>query len=89
MDYKELIEISQKAANEWRNDHTFYQAGVLIDSLCSAVEDLLAERDAAVADIPRDCKTCKHQDECAKGYEILHDCWFVASKWQWRGIQKE
>lgn len=45
MNYKELIELSQKAADEWRNDHAFYQAGTLIDSLCSAIENLLAEQD--------------------------------------------
>lgn len=51
MDYKELIELSQKAATEWRNDHAFYQAGVLIDSLCTAIETLTTERDAAIADL--------------------------------------
>lgn len=58
MDYKELIEISQKAASEWRNDHTFYQAGMLIDSLCRSIEALLAERDAAVEKIRGECDEC-------------------------------
>lgn len=72
MDYKELIALSQKAANEWRNDHTFYQAGTLIDSLCSAIETLLAEQDATnVAPVVHGrwimdgkehcyCSECKH-----------------------------
>ena len=60
MDYKELIELSQKAANEWRGDHTFYQAGVLIDSLCTAIETLLAELDAAVDMLHGECHACKH-----------------------------
>ena len=86
MDYKELIELSQKAANEWRGDHTFYQAGVLIDSLCTAIETLLAERDAAVedlksfADMGDACHLCKHLP-CVQEHGRCIG-------WEWRGPQK-
>lgn len=34
----ELIRLSKKAANEWRNTDAYYQAAVLIDSLCDRLE---------------------------------------------------
>ena len=34
----ELIRLSKKAANEWRNTDAYYQAAVLIDSLCKRLE---------------------------------------------------
>ena len=99
MDYKELIELSQKAANEWRGDHTFYQAGVLIDSLCTAIEPLLAELDAAVDMLHGECHACKHntvwhnvgkcttcKHETAGAILPKDQC---DDNWQWRGLQKE
>lgn len=47
MDYKELIELSKKAAMEWHGTHEYYQAATLITALCEATETLLAEREAA------------------------------------------
>lgn len=34
----DLIRLSRKAANEWRNSDAYYQASVLIDSLCDRIE---------------------------------------------------
>lgn len=45
MDYKELIELSKKAAAEWQGTHEYYQAATLIMALCEATETLLTERD--------------------------------------------
>lgn len=36
----ELIRLSKKAANEWRNTDAYYQAAVLIDSLCERLEKI-------------------------------------------------
>ena len=36
----ELIRLCKKAANEWRNTDTYYQAAVLIDSLCERLEKI-------------------------------------------------
>lgn len=36
----ELIRLSKKAANEWRNTDAYYQAAVLIDSLCKRLEKI-------------------------------------------------
>lgn len=89
MDYKELIRLSKKAADGWRNDHTFYQAGILIDSLREATETLLEERDAAIADLTAlgqdsgdSCHLCKHLP-CVDKNGNGHCLGFV-----WRGPQK-
>ena len=34
----DLIRLSRKAANAWRNDDEYYQVAVLIDSLCDMLE---------------------------------------------------
>lgn len=34
----ELIRLCRKAANDWRNNDAYYQAAVLIDSLCDRLE---------------------------------------------------
>lgn len=99
MDYKELIRISKKAEDEWRNDHTFYQAGTPIDSLCDAIETLLAERDAAVKDLHGDCRCCANNTgwhNIGKCITCLHETAPITlpefnriDNWQWRGPQKE
>jgi hypothetical protein len=40
MSMDELIRLSKKAANEWRNTDAYYQAAVLIDSLCARLEKI-------------------------------------------------
>ena len=56
-----------------------------------AVQQLEAERDAAVNDVSLfpECCTCKH-DPRKKGY-IPNDCDDCINhcNWQWRGVQKE
>lgn len=39
----ELIRLCRKAANEWRNNDAYYQAAVLIDSLCDRLEKSAAK----------------------------------------------
>ena len=39
----ELIRLCRKAANEWRNNDAYYQAAVLIDSLCDRLEKSTAK----------------------------------------------
>lgn len=104
MDYKELIELSQKAATEWRNNHAFYQAGVLIDSLCTAIETIMAERDAAIAELDRIAEFTENEflgylnntihHECGyEYYSYLFDLLCQVTHWEyddkWRGPQTE
>ena len=39
----DLIRLCRKAANEWRNTDAYYQASVLIDSLCDRLEETTAK----------------------------------------------
>lgn len=82
MDYKELIE--QLRAHE-RN--CGYGGHCILCKCLSAIETLLAERDAAVEDLtkiceenPDVCEYCKHMP-CAEKYERCIG-------WEWRGPQK-
>lgn len=91
-DYKELLRLSKKAADAWRNDGAYYQAAVLIDSLYETVETLLAERDAAVDDLKQwaCCDVCKNKNLDISDYPCC-DCFggnaeSTYDKWQWRGI---
>lgn len=87
-DYKELLRISKKSADAWRNDSAYYQAAVLIDSLCDTVKTILSERDAAVSDINKllkateneTCEFCKWHGDCP---EEFYSC---ANNAEWRGI---
>ena len=57
------------------------------------VEQLIAERNAAIADIPRTCATCKHY-----AHKKTHECHSKTpcanisgrnTAWEWRGVKEE
>ena len=56
------------------------------------IQHLEAERDAAVALIPRECKHCKYDEaygcelDCLAAPEGCHN---GNTRWEWRGVQKE
>lgn len=96
MDYNKLIE--QLRSTESRSKRK------MLDDAAAAIETLLMERDAAIADIKhRDgCEVCKHvksNDPFCMVYDC--DCEFCTSelcvcrhcrdedKWEWRGPQRE
>ena len=90
--YKELSRLSKKVADGLKNDGTYYQAGIAIDSLCAAIETLLAERDEAVAYLHGDCVKCVYADtdenenpcaECLVNHPENGD---YRDYWKWRGI---
>lgn len=64
---------------------------LLCDSL-RIIQQLEAERDAAVKDIRTSCKLCKHFQpktctcKSKKPCACIHG---VNTEWQWRGVQKE
>lgn len=80
MDYKELI-------NKLRYSRVCSDD---IAEAATAIETLLAERDAAMKFIPKVCSACKHWDagECnapIAGGECVFN---LRQAWQWRGPQK-
>lgn len=88
MDYKELIE-------QLRNDSN---CGILnyIEDAATAIETLLAERDAAIKDMKRvaersmqkHCYLCKHAAECAPNVRDKRRCYY-GDGFEWRGPKKE
>lgn len=69
----ELIRLCRKAANEWRNNDAYYQAAVLIDSLCDRLEKYESRKSQDSAEAVREksewilnrngsatCKKCLH-----------------------------
>lgn len=81
-DYKELIEL---LFNRNRDN-----ANIMI-AAADAIERLVKERDAAIAEICQGCDNCKHRDatigepciSCST-YRVGSD--FIKSKWEWRGV---
>lgn len=62
-----------------------------MDALVGEIQELAAERDAAVKDIPRNCPSCKYSylnnqdmEGICKYTEVCDIHW---SKWEWRGVQ--
>lgn len=81
MDYKELIR-RLRASNR--------DAIVSSDEAATAIETLLAERDAAVEQIRGECYHCANVRKCYSGGEMMRDCARNNRRnWQWRGPQKD
>lgn len=88
MDYKELLnrlhEHSQSLAAY--NDQSL---SYTLEDAVSAIETILAERDAAFEDLKGRCDICKHRRVCI--FDEQHRIGCANSKraqWQWRGPQK-
>lgn len=86
MDYKELIERLKK-----QGSITTCKTRTICND-CSdaatAIETLLAEREAAVEYIPKNCNTCRYWYDggCVAPLELFGGCDFgVRQAWQWRG----
>lgn len=84
MDYKELI------------DHLKGSKLPSSKEAARAIEFLLTERDAAIADIERRCETCKHFLISFNGCTPDYDCDNPECRdsgenigWEWRGPKKE
>ena len=97
---KRLKDIVAKAVDRklhaWRKGIEYdYLEDVAVDALAH-IQQLEAERDAAVALIPRACAYCKwygtkhggfHQD--CKNPNGCRNVSGINTGWQWRGVQKE
>ena len=83
----ELIRLSKKAANEWRNTDAYYQAAVLIDSLCERLEKIENRNPQTNADRIRAMSDDKLAEflfgfECAKEkFGTQWDCQGEALEW--------
>lgn len=87
MGYKELIK--NLRVEGWFQEEKFGR-NTLSDELskaATAIETLLAERDAAEKYIPRICQTCKwwDVDEGCIAPAHMGECLDLRELWQWRG----
>jgi len=78
------------------NDASFYKSIAAlndrtIDEQNGLIQQLQAERDAAVNELVGTCQVCRWEEtaKCASCH-FCEDAWNVhESNWQWRGVQKE
>lgn len=90
MDYKAMISARRREAINLRENRGQYTLATEFEEDANAIETLLAERDAAIADIERDCKTCIHYKSNTRGHipcDVMDICIF-SDHWQWCGPQK-
>lgn len=91
-DYKELIETLNALLS--LNDENLSERVIANNDVqnallqaADAIEQLVRERDAAVADlnVARSCLTCK-----SDGLDFCEGCdsWASKRKWEWRGAQE-
>lgn len=85
-DYKELIELLAHPADGRDN------ADIMI-SAADAIEQLVKERDAVVADIQPDCGYCKWLRDFGDGAWCFcpspcRDISGVKTMWEWRGVRE-
>ena len=89
------------ASNEKRTQtETILHQSDVIELLVGALRDALAERDAAIKDIPRACGYCKYWDyppvigNSEDGTIVIycekecHNISGVNTGWEWRGVRK-
>lgn len=96
MDYKEQIKYYRDTAKRWEQGEQLLLNGELrmqdtLREFADIIETLLAERDAAVDSIPKNCNTCCHWYDggCVAPLELFGGCDFgIRQAWQWCGPQK-
>lgn len=88
MDYKELIK-RLRVYDYWTGESDINSHPLICDEAATAIETLLAERDALMKDVVR-CDTCLHVKECYFNELRRTDCANSnRGHWKWRGPQKE
>lgn len=91
MDYKEFIKTLRDEALFQRSRFGRDLIATELESAATAIETLLAERDAAVEELSRrpHHSTCKYGENCDYISAItgFPDC-YSCDKWEWRGPQK-
>lgn len=92
MNYKAMISARRREAINLRENRGQYTLATEFEEDADAIETLLAERDAAVDSIPKNCNTCCHWYDggCVAPLELFGGCDFgIRQAWQWRGPQKQ
>lgn len=96
MDYKEQIEELRFLSGHVPEQMCDADGEDPLKRAADALETLLAERDAAIADIERRCETCKHFliffNGCTPDYDCDNsECSNSGGNigWEWRGTQDE
>ncbi len=92
-----LALIQQLQAENAEKAETIERLNTGVHKLIVKIQQLEAERDAAVACIPRVCKYCKHdgplnawgESECEFDSLFPNGCLNGNTRWEWRGVQKE
>ena len=78
--------------NTWHESNEKYLAWFMKD-LSRQIEQLEAERDAAVADLMviQECSTCKYDpdDPMEDRPNVCYECCTTKCNYEWRGVQKE
>lgn len=90
MDYKELVDELRFLSLHVPEGMCDYDGKDPLEKAADAIETILAERDAAVEDIHRDCITCAHSESNNKDHitcKFMEACRF-AEHWEWRGPKK-
>lgn len=93
MDYKELIK-KLREQNQSLTAYNDLELAHCLEDAATAIETLLAERDAAVEDLTlcASCATCKYNEvsasdsPCAKCRKIKYK---ENLNWEWRGSQTQ
>lgn len=86
MDYKELIENLKKVTAGLQEDDAPKCAAVC-EEAATAIETLLAEREAAIEMLNGMCHACKHSERDF-GDDLCRYCYEgggMSDNWQWRG----
>lgn len=91
MDYKELIERLKYYGTDYATGGNLGREimgtdDVLLDA-ATAIETLLAERDAAVEELRGECRGCERRGGCLFNDQYRDECG-NGSNWKWRGPQK-
>lgn len=86
MDYMELINHS-RALNKYWGAHYDQDFSKTLQNVTDALEEAMAELDAAVEDMKGICSFCAHKKTCQFGNHLRDKC-VNGSNWQWRGPQK-
>lgn len=84
-----------KKVEQLQADRDALQRGMI--AATEILNELQAERDAAVACVPKTCKYCKHdgtlnawgESECELDSVFPSGCLNGNTRWEWRGVQKE
>lgn len=86
-DYKELL---NKARLYRKLEHSPIVLSIY-DEMADAIEQLVKERDAAIATIPHKCWSCGKGYHTENGFEC-EETWYKGNNpnclnWEWRGVE--